>query len=303
MKVCRNWIPILGIFALALLFLNLPETPNPFGIFGCKTCTVSDPYLSLMGAGYFAALLAISLLFPAFPTPHVARGGLLWAILLAFTLTYLHLPSWCIVCLICHACHILMWIIWVFVPPVVNTSALVFRERLCLTLILPISIVALFSCLNLTFMAYNYKSNRHELATGLKPGDVVLPLTIKTSDDQVLIHVDTNDLMYIVINFVSPNCPHCQEQLPILNRITTQLVNGPYRFINVSSVLQPELVQLSPNSEWIEDKEGKLRELFKVLGYPTLFVMGKEGKIDQIIPGVSDQLNGYLLTHLIKPKG
>src|SRR4051812_44254351 len=108
----RSWVPILGILALAVIFLNLPGAPNVFALVGCKTCSASDPYLPLIGGGYFATLVAVALLFPGFPAPAMARGGLIWAVVLALALTYLKWPQVCVICLIGHACHIVMWLIW-----------------------------------------------------------------------------------------------------------------------------------------------------------------------------------------------
>lgn len=302
MKHIRYWVPVLGILALAALFFKLPETPNAFGILGCKTCTSSDPYQPLVGSGYFAALIAVSLLFPAFPGRLVARGGLTWAVLLALALTYIQLPVWCSACLFAHACNILIWMIWVTVPAAANASrASSIRERLCLMFFAPISVVALFSCLNLTFMAYGFKVNRNISATTLRLGDAIPVFTAPISGrPSSFTNIDAAKTAGTIINFISPDCPYCKDQLLVLNAVAAQLTGGPYRFINISPALPPELLQNAPATEWVEDKEGKLRELFKVAGYPTMFVVGTDSKIVQVIPGVPEQLMAYLLTNLIK---
>lgn len=69
------------------------------------------------------------------------------------------------------------------------------------------------------------------------------------------------------------------------------------RFINITPALTPELVQQSSDIEWIEDKKGQLRELYKVSGYPTLFVVGKDGKVRQVFSGVSSELRESLLNN------
>src|SRR5277367_351615 len=157
MNKARDWVPVLGLLALVALFLKMPATPDFFSMFHCKTCGTSDPYLPLLGAGYFSVLIAISLLFPSFPGPKVSRGGLTWATLLAVALTYIDMPGWCADCLIGHACNILIWLIWVFISPGEHKpSAATVKERLCLTMFSAISVVALFCCLNLTFMTYGF---------------------------------------------------------------------------------------------------------------------------------------------------
>jgi peroxiredoxin len=302
MKRLRYFVPIFGLFALIALFFKLPETPNLFGILGCKTCSVSDPYLTLIGAGYFAALVAVSLLFPSFPGLRTARGGLTWAVLLALSLTYLNLPSLCPECLIGHACNILIWTIWVIVPAKKKIVATTFRERLCVTLFAPISVVALFSCLNLTFMAYDFKTDRNVPAMSLQLGDDMPAFVTQTIGGRSISKTDASRNASVIINFISSDCSHCKEQLLILNEVASQLSNGAYRFINVSSSVPNELVQNFSSMEWVEDAQGKLRKLFNVSGYPSLFVVAN-GKIALSIPGVSEQFKEDLLVSLAKAKG
>jgi thiol-disulfide isomerase/thioredoxin len=304
MKRLRHWVPVLGILALAALFLTLPETPEVFRRFGCKTCAAGEPYLPLLGAGYFAALVAISLLCPAFPGPNVARGGLIWAVLLAGALTYLKLPAWCPACLTGHACNILIWAIWKFVPPAANESvASTFRERLCLTLFVPMSVVALFSGLNLTFMAYGFKLNQNPLSSGLQPGDAVPVFAAQTTAGRALTNASATATADTILDFISPDCPYCKEQLPVLNKIAAQLAGNSYRFINISPAVPADLIQRAPAAEWVEDKAGKLRELFQVSGYPTLFVVGSDGKITRVFPGVSEKFESDLRASLGQPPG
>lgn len=300
MKHLRQWVPVLGIFALAALFLKLPEISNFFGIFECKTCSANNPYLPLIGAGYFASLIAISLLFPSFPRSELARGGLTWALLLALVMTYMNMPTWCFACLIAHGCNILIWMIWVVVPAEANNSCTSsFRERLCLTLFIPCSVVALFSCLNLTFLVYGFKAHHSVAAAGLAPGDSIPSFNIKTiGSNSTISNTNVAQTARLVINFISSDCPYCKEQLPVLEAVATELASSSYRFVNVSPTVSSELIQHSSVIEWVEDKEGYLRELFKVTGFPTLFVIGTEGKILQVIYGVPDQLKHQLLTSL-----
>jgi thioredoxin-related protein len=102
-----------------------------------------------------------------------------------------------------------------------------------------------------------------------------------------------------VINFISPDCPYCKEQMVILDSVREQVSQKTCRFINVTPFLKTELMQRSSAGiEWVEDKQGELRNLFKISVYPTLFVVGQDGKIVLIIPGVPDQLKTDLLTAL-----
>ncbi len=297
MKHLRRAVPVLGLLALAALFFSLPETPS---ILTCKSCSSNSPYLSLIGSGYFAGLIALSLLFPAFPGRHLARGGLTWAALLAASLTYIHYPQWCAACLICHSCNILIWTIWIVNPAQKNQpESSSFRERMCLALFAPISVIALFSCLNLTFMAYGFKTSRAFIATALKPGDALPEFTMQTANGLTIANTDALH-KGMVINFISPDCPHCKEQLVILDAVARELDGKLYRFINVSPQIAPALIQRSSSTEWVEDRENNLRNLFTISGYPTLIVVGTDGKIAQAIPGVPDRLKDLLLAGLLK---
>lgn len=291
----RHWIPLLGILALAMLFLKLPETPHVFTFFECKSCTSGDPYIPLVGAGYFALLTAIALLFPAFPSPRMALGGLIWAVLLAVVLTYLSLPNWCPACLFAHLCHLAMWTIWVVWPAETEASETPkrpMRERLYLALCAPVGVIALFSSLNLTFMAYGFRL-KTQTTTSLQTGDVA-PTTLGKKGDHEKKGDEEAQATGLFINFVSAECPYCREELKLLERVVPHIDRSTYRFVNVTPLLSPELMERLPTVEWLEDRGGKLRELFNVSGYPTLFVIASDGTISQVFSGVSDEMKSYL---------
>jgi len=133
------------------------------------------------------------------------------------------------------------------------------------------------------------------MIASLQVGDVVPPFAVETSHSSF---TNKDIAATTIVNFVTPNCPYCQDQLPILDAFAATLTNTPYRFINISSYLSPELTQLSSKTEWVEDKEGSLREIFKVAGYPTLFVIGSDNTIKKVVPGVPQHLQADLLSQL-----
>jgi len=122
-----------------------------------------------------------------------------------------------------------------------------FQERLVLTLFAPLSVIALFSALNLTFKDYKFKPLVIIPAASLHPGDAVPAFTTQTTEGHPLANTDAAQSSGIVINFVSPDCPFCEEQLPILNAVAAQLPRGSYRFVNVSARVPSELRQRSPS--------------------------------------------------------
>jgi peroxiredoxin len=301
MKHLRYWVVILGLIALVALFLKLPDTPNLPGVLHCKTCVSSDPYIPLMGAGYFALLVAFALLFPSLPGPRVARAGLTWAILLALALTYLHFPQWCALCLIAHACNILIWTIWMIDPAPKNVQrGSPLRERLCLVLFAPISVIALFGALDLTFMAYGFKISHSMPMMGVQKGETVPVFSAQTSKGRSISNTNIAQTKGVVLSFVLPGCPHCKHQLPIVNAVAVEMKGSPYRFINISPTLQTGEIQLAPDEEWVEDKDGKLGDLFKISGYPTMFIIKPDGKIAEVIPGAPEQFSKDSLIKMLE---
>lgn len=241
------------VFRIPLIFLLGSTAIGALWFKGCKTCLLADSFLSLVGVGYFALLIAVALFFPVFLKPRIARAGLTWAISLAVSLSYVNYPEWCMNCLVAHACHIAMW---------VDSSKL----RLGATVLVMILFFSL----------------KGESFRGLKPGDLLPAFSVSKEER-------------LIINFTSPNCPYCKEQLPILSSIAAR-AGEEYRFVNVISSLPQDLAGM----EWIEDRQGKLAQLFKVDGFPMLFVAGKEGQIEQVIAGVPEQMEEMLSQLILK---
>jgi thiol-disulfide isomerase/thioredoxin len=270
MKYLRSLIPFFGTVALVALFFKLPETPD---LFDCASCTSNDPYFPLFAAGYFTSLIAIALIFPEFPSKATAWGGILWSILLTFALTYL---AWslCVMCLIAHLCNILIWVIWLITSQKKTIWAAPLSVRVAGAVFAPMIMLTLFASLNLTFMVYDFRLSQPQNL--LKPGDI-LP------------HFAQQGIP-LCINFITPDCPYCKKQLPLLHKIALNCSLSTVKFINITPFITEELVRQHPSSQWIEDKDGKLKTLFKVQGYPTLFLADAEGKIKKIIAGMSEEL-------------
>lgn len=292
----RLLAPILALIALVMLFFMLPQTPD---LFICKACASRTPYLPLIGSGYFTLLFMASVLFPVSLRRHMALGGLVFAVLLAGSMSYVNYPLLCRACLIAHICHILFWVVWVFAPAKGKLDKNFLKERLCLTFFAAFSVVSLFASIDLTLMAYSYKARSSSadpaVDMGVQIGQILPVFEAKTIAGTT---VCTNDIKDgVILNFTSADCPYCNEQQPILLNVMNQL-SSPHRLINISPSIMKDL---QSSQEWIEDKDGALRELFKVKGYPTLIVIGSESKISKVIVGVPDQFQDILLASL-QPK-
>lgn len=291
----RNIVPLLSILALFALFLLLPELPDFWSLFKCKNCSIKDPYFILWGAAYFSTLLAVSFLFPNFPSQSFAWSGFIWAASLAVTLTYLYWPDICSICLFCHGCHIAIWSIWILFPTGWSQPPKALKERLCIIFFAPVSTVALFCCLNLTFLIYNIKQSQKPTNIGLKAGE-----KISFSSDNLFYnqwinrHNDKSNRGFI-INFITPNCRYCQEQLVVLQAVVEEFKMDHIPIINVIPD-QPHVIMENFSSlKWLSDETGELRKLFKISGFPTLIVVGNNGRILEVLPGINDQFKNYLI--------
>lgn len=278
-KYLRFSAPVLGIVAMAAMFLKMPATPP---IFGCKFCASGTSYLPLFGAAYFAALTAIPLLFPGFPGRQMAKGGLVFAATLAFAMIYLDFPKICALCLTAHGCHILMWTIWAACPAK-DVERGPYGKKISLLMLAPLSAAALFIGVNHLVM----KPERDVLQIG----ESLPSFSTQTISGRAISNADSKSVK-IVLNFISPDCPYCQEQQEKLKELLPALDTSS-RFVNVTPKIPDNLSEYPPNIEWVEDPDEKLLELFHVSGYPTLFV-GKDGKIIQVVLGVPDHLKAHL---------
>lgn len=286
----RIFIPILGLLALAALFFSLPEIPDFFGIFKCKSCVSNHPYMSLIGAGYFTLLITISVLFPQFPSKAIAIGGFIWAASLAVFLTVFQMPKICVLCLFCHVCHVAMWGIWIFAS-IPSIKMIMGRERLILVLIAPVSIMALFGCMNLTFLIYNLKKNIAHSSSGIQVGDSVsLGNSLKPFEGKL------NENLFI--NFISPQCPFCLKQLKKIESLLKENQNYPISIINVVPTLPDEITEKYFFMEWISDDSGDLRRQFKLAGVPTLIMLRKDGKILNVLTGINEEFEENFITGL-----
>lgn len=293
MKKIRFLAPVFGLFALVALFIHLPEISKALGVFECKTCLSSSPYFTLISVVYFTLLIALSQLFPGFPNRYIARAGLIFSVLLAFLLIYINLPNVCAACVFSHICHIFSWSIWTLIPSENKPHIRLSKERLFLLVIAPITVVAFFSAANLTFKAY--QPNIPVSDTSLSVGDVLPAFTIKTESGDQITSMEVASSRRSIINFISPECGHCKEQLQLLGGISSGLSKEFYKRINICSSISSDFIKEFHFMEWVEDNDGKLRKLFNVSRYPTLFVVGPSGKITQVISGVPEEQKEDLL--------
>jgi len=264
-KYLRVSIATLGFIGLTALFLKLPAVSTIL-IGACPLCASDTLFWVLAGSGYFSFLIALTLLFKTSPPRLFARIGLGASLTLATILFSFKMPSLCILCLVAHLSNIAIWSLWCLNPKKKESSHPYFGTKQYLAVLAPLSLIAFFSFINFTVPSYTSKRN------GLYTGDPTPLFIAQTVEGN---HLRSKDKTKTILNFVMPQCPHCEEQLQILDKIV-QNSEKEYRVL-------------------------ELQKIFKIHGSPTLYIWGSEGRISRVILGIPDGFKETLERYL--PKG
>jgi len=286
------YLALFAVIALIFLFFKLPGVPELFGISDCKSCSTSTPYLPMLAAAYFSAFLTCILCFRSLPTRSIRYAGLVWSVGLAISLSYLS-PDWCVICLFAHTCHICMWIFW---KPSQSRPEEMIGMKLSIIFASSVAAMALFSTLNFTFLVYGLQVKSSN--TLVKAGSKVKPFELETVEKNSLSSEHLSLYPGVVLNFVSANCLYCKEQIPKLDEVAKEFHDKGFRFINVSRQLLPDLQDLGPNLEWVEDHQGELPPQFGIAGYPTMILLDPEGVVVEATAGASADFKEMLENQL-----
>lgn len=197
------------------------------------------------------------------------------------------------ICLIAHVCHIGMWIFW---KPQSSRHEEMVGLKVSMALTTSVAMAALFSTLNFTFLIYGLNFS-NPIGSLIKTGSTVAPFNIESislSSDEL------SNLNGVILNFVSPQCLYCKEQLPKLDEIASSYTDAGFRFVNVTREITPELKSFAPSMEWAEDGAGILLPKFGIDGYPTLVVMDSKGTVVAADAGVASDFTSTLNEKLKK---
>jgi len=87
-----------------------------------------------------------------------------------------------------------------------------------------------------------------------------------------------------VVNFWATWCPPCVEEIPSLNRLREQMKDQPFQLISVNYADSPEKVhefmrRVKVQFPVLIDPNGKVAHQWNVIGFPSTFVIGTDGKI------------------------
>ena len=87
-----------------------------------------------------------------------------------------------------------------------------------------------------------------------------------------------------VVNFWATWCPPCVAEIPSLNRLREQMQSEPFELLSInyadSSIVVNEFMQrVHVEFPVLLDLQGKASQQWNVIGFPSTFVIGKDGKI------------------------
>jgi len=129
----------------------------------------------------------------------------------------------------------------------------------------------------------------------LKPykGDVrTKSIQLKSVDDKQYLLNDYKGKVTL-INFWATWCPPCVEEIPSLNRLQEAMNDENFNMISVNYVEDPQTIkkfikQIEVNFPVLLDRSGEVTRDWKVIVFPSTFVVGPDG---DIIYGVNAAIN------------
>jgi len=138
-------------------------------------------------------------------------------------------------------------------------------------------------------------------------GKVAPTFTASTKGGKAVTNASLKDTV-TVLNFFAPNCGFCKRQLPVVEKVRAQYVkNKNVRFVNISQTMRKKytdeqiaatLKQLGAQSELVTNPDNSLGKLFKATSFPTMFVVGKDGKVADVVIGAKRGLDQTLKTRI-----
>lgn len=124
--------------------------------------------------------------------------------------------------------------------------------------------------------------------------------SIKTIEGKEVSNADCKTRKATVLNFVAPNCGYCKKQLPMVETIRAEYEAKGIRFVNVSQTMRtpftPEKAkEIFDNTgakfELAMDDGNKVGRAFLATSYPTMVIVGENGKILAVNSGARKDID------------
>lgn len=131
--------------------------------------------------------------------------------------------------------------------------------------------------------------------------------TITTLDGKAVSSDEFSKRPATVLNFVAPNCGFCKRQIPNIEKIREKYEAKGVRFVNVSETMRKEYSAeetkqvfdgVGSKLELAKDDGNKVGQMYKAVSFPTMVVVGKDGKVAHVNVGAKPNIDSLLSTQL-----
>ena len=126
---------------------------------------------------------------------------------------------------------------------------------------------------------------------------------IKTLDGKPLGNAEFGKYQATVLNFVAPNCGYCKRQVPNVEKVRQEYEAKGVRFVNVIQKMRkdytPEeaakvFTDVGSGLEMATDFTNSVGREYGARGFPTMVVVGKDGKIANVNVGAKPDIEAVL---------
>ena len=140
-----------------------------------------------------------------------------------------------------------------------------------------------------------------------KVGQPAPAFTLTTYDGKTIGNNDLANAAATVLNFYAPNCGFCKKQIPRLETVRKEYQGKNVRFVNVTEAMGKEfekdaalgvLKEVGWEGEVAGDPKNEVGQKFGTSGFPTMVVVGKNGKVQAVNVGNIGDLETKLKSQL-----
>ena len=154
------------------------------------------------------------------------------------------------------------------------------------------------------FASAQQRQPRRRPAEGLV-GKPTPAFSLTTLDGKVVSNDEFKNHPATVLNFIAPNCGFCKRQIPSVEKVRQEYEAKGVRFVNVAQKMRKDFTEaeivdvLKGAGSGLEVTTGDFAEntigrRFQAVSYPTMFVVGKDGKIANVNIGAKQNLETLL---------
>lgn len=133
--------------------------------------------------------------------------------------------------------------------------------------------------------------------------------SLTTVDGKPIGSEEFKDHPATVLNFVAPNCGFCKRQLPNVEKIRAAYEAKGVRFVNVGQTMRQEFPvaealeifkKAGSGLEFAQDKGNQVGRSYQATSFPTMVVIGKDGKVANVNIGAKPDIDKLLSSQLDK---